>query len=163
MDLMREVSWNRCLWLRAAGICGFQTRSYWSVLARRVLQEDNPLESLQVALISRAPTDFLPTEFRRALVDGDLYGLRACRHLLERDGSKEYSDTSNYSIEHILPQNESLRTEWQEMLGNEWKQVQRDWRRLGNLTPPATTAPILTDLLTKRRVCPAASAKAPCA
>ena len=123
-------------------ICGFQTRSYWSVLARiaLVLQEDNPLESLQVALTRQQGSYRFPSddEFRRALVDGDLYGLRACRHLLERlenDGSKEYSDTSNYSIEHILPQNESLRTEWQEMLGNEWKQVQRDWlHRLGNLT-----------------------------
>lgn len=123
-------------------ICGFQTRSYWSVLARIALelQEDNPLESLQVALTRQQGSYRFPSddEFRRALVDGDLYGLRACRHLLERlenDGSKEYSDTSNYSIEHILPQNESLRTEWQEMLGNEWEQVQRDWlHRLGNLT-----------------------------
>ena len=52
-------------------ICGFQTRSYWSVLARiaLVLQEDNPLESLQVALTRQQGSYRFPSddEFRRAL------------------------------------------------------------------------------------------------
>jgi predicted transport protein len=47
----------------------------------------------------------------------------------------EPSDTSNYTIEHILPQNERLPEPWQRMLGPDWKTVQKTWvHRLGNLT-----------------------------
>ena len=54
---------------------------------------------------------------------------------LENDGSKEPTDTSNYSIEHIMPQNEKLPAEWREMLGADWADIQRQWlHRLGNLT-----------------------------
>ena len=54
---------------------------------------------------------------------------------LENDGSREFTDTSNYSIEHIMPQNENLSAEWREMLGADWVTIQRQWlHRLGNLT-----------------------------
>jgi predicted transport protein len=65
--------------------------------------------------------------------------LRVCRHLLEgleNYESKELTDTSTYSIEHIMPQNELLSPEWRKMLGEEnWRDVQKTWiHRLGNLT-----------------------------
>ncbi len=56
----------------------------------------------------RFPDD---TEFHQALTDRNVYRKRVCFELLDRlenDGSKEPTDTSNYSIEHILPQNEKL-------------------------------------------------------
>ena len=123
-------------------ICGLQTRGYWSVFARIALEvrEDNLLESLQVALSRQQGSYRFPSddEFKRALLDGNLYGLQACRHLLDRlenHGTKEKSNTSGYSIEHILPQTDNLRVEWRKMLGDDWKQVQREWlHRLGNLT-----------------------------
>jgi hypothetical protein len=50
-------------------------------------------------------------------------------------GTKEPTDTSNYSIEHVMPQNERLRRGWREMLGENWKDIQKTWvHRLGNLT-----------------------------
>ncbi len=67
-----------------------------------------------------------------------MYGLRVCRHTLERlenHDSQEPTDTSAYSIEHILPQNEKLPVAWQEMLGADWRAIQKNWlHRLGNLT-----------------------------
>ena len=67
-----------------------------------------------------------------------MYGKRVCFELLDRlenDGSKEPTDTTNYSIEHIMPQNDKLPAEWREMLGAHWADVQRQWlHRLGNLT-----------------------------
>jgi len=34
-----------------------------------------------------------------------------------------------------MPQNENLAPSWREMLGNDWREVQREWlHRLGNLT-----------------------------
>ena len=54
---------------------------------------------------------------------------------LENYHTKELTDTSKYSIEHILPQNEKLRLIWREMLGAQWQEIQREWvNRLGNLT-----------------------------
>lgn len=53
---------------------------------------------------------------------------------LENHGSKELTDTSRDSIEHILPQNEKLAPAWRDMLGPDWREIQQEWlHRLGNL------------------------------
>ena len=40
-----------------------------------------------------------------------------------------------YTIEHILPQNENLSAKWREALGPDWQRVQETWlHTLGNLT-----------------------------
>lgn len=123
-------------------ICGEQTRGYWQIFANLAyrIDEERPLESLKVGLIRQRDSYRFPAndEFERELQQRDLYGLRVCGYLLDRlenDGSKEPTDTSNYTIEHILPQNEKLPKQWQEMLGPDWKSIQETWlHRLGNLT-----------------------------
>jgi predicted transport protein len=63
--------------------------------------------------------------------------MRSCAYLLDRleNNSKEKIDTSNFTIEHVLPQNENLLPAWREMLGADWKLIQETWlHRLGNLT-----------------------------
>lgn len=123
-------------------ISGEQSRGYWQVLANIAyrIDESRPLQSLQVALARlrdsyRFPSD---VEFRRGLLGREIYGLRVCSYLLERlenHSYKETTDTSSYSIEHILPQNEKLNKDWQLMLGKDWKALQATWlHRLGNLT-----------------------------
>ena len=123
-------------------ICGYQTRGYWQTfasLAYRIGDED-PLTDLKVALARQRENYRFPSdeECVRALHEGDLYGLRVCRHLLEgleNHNTKELTDTSGYSIEHIMPQNERLSAKWCTMLGENWKEVQKTWlHRLGNLT-----------------------------
>jgi predicted transport protein len=82
----------------------------------------------------RFPTD---TEFREALETRDVYDMRNCNYLLDRleNDSKEVVDTTNLTIEHVLPQNEELRPEWKQMLGADWKSIQETWQhRLDNLT-----------------------------
>ena len=123
-------------------ICGEQTRGYWQVFANLAYQidPDCPLKSLEVGLARQRDAYRFPddAEFHQALTDRDVYGKRVCFELLDRlenDGSKEPTDTSNYSIEHIMPQNENLSPEWVEMLGADWSDIQRQWlHRLGNLT-----------------------------
>lgn len=123
-------------------VCGEQTRGYWQVFANLAyrIDEQSPLESLKVALVRMRDSYRFPgdEDFQRELQQRDLYGLRVCRYLLEQlenHGSNEPTDTSGYSIEHILPQNEKLRPEWQQMLGPQWKSIQQMWlHRLGNLT-----------------------------
>ena len=123
-------------------ICGEQTRGYWQVFANLAyrIKEDKPLEHLKVGLArlrdaSRFPSD---TDFRRELLLRDIYALRVCNYLLDRlenHGSKEPTDTSKYTIEHIMPQNVKLPEAWQTMLGKDWKTIQATClNRLGNLT-----------------------------
>ncbi|MDA1278000.1 MAG: DUF262 and DUF1524 domain-containing protein [Verrucomicrobia bacterium] len=123
-------------------ICGEQTRGYWQVFANLAYRIDKqqPLESLRVRLVRQSDSYRFPSneEFHRELQQRDLYGLRVCSYLLERlenHASKEPTNTNDYSIEHILPQNEKLSPVWQKMLGPNWKMVQETWlHRLGNLT-----------------------------
>lgn len=123
-------------------ICGEQTRGYWQLFANLAygINPQRPFESLTVGLARQSDSNRFPNddEFRKALEEGDIYGKRVCFNLLDRlenYGSKEPTDTSKYSIEHIMPQNEKLGLKWREMLGNNWRDIQRQWvHRLGNLT-----------------------------
>ena len=123
-------------------VCGMQTRSLGNIFANLAQQidRDKPLETLKVALArfkrnSRFPSNI---EFENALKNHELYGLRILKFLLtnlENRGSKERISTSSFSVEHVMPQNEKLRAEWRDMLGDNWKDVQKTWlHRLGNLT-----------------------------
>ena len=123
-------------------VCGLQTRGYWSVFASLAHQidEERPLESLKVCLARQSDNYRFPhdPEFETQLETQNIYGKRVCRVLLERlenYGTKEPTDTSKYSIEHIMPQNERLPQAWKQMLGPDWKRIQEEWlHRLGNLT-----------------------------
>ena len=54
---------------------------------------------------------------------------------LENDGRKERVPVDEFTIEHILPQNENLSPKWRDELGPEWQRVQKIWlHTLGNLT-----------------------------
>jgi uncharacterized protein with ParB-like and HNH nuclease domain/predicted transport protein len=129
-------------------VCRGQTRNYWQVFANLAynIDEASPADSLKVSLArmresSRFPTD---EDFRRALETEELYHQRVCRYLLERIenfNTREPSPTHDLSIEHILPQNENLPTAWKQMLGADWRTVQKTWlHRLGNLTLTAYNA-----------------------
>ena len=83
----------------------------------------------------RFPTD---EEFRQALIKRDLYNFRSRSYLfrrLENHDRKEQVRVEEYTIEHIMPQNKNLSSEWRAALGEEWKQVQETYlHTLGNLT-----------------------------
>ncbi|MDY6917635.1 MAG: DUF262 and DUF1524 domain-containing protein [Chloroflexota bacterium] len=123
-------------------ICELETRGYWAVFARIAhrIDQEHAFESLQVELARLGETYRFPSdkEFRKALTEKELYGLRVCWHLLDRlenAGRKEISDTRGYSIEHIMPQNENLPMAWRRMLGPDWRRYHEAWlHRLGNLT-----------------------------
>ncbi|MDE0273658.1 MAG: DUF262 domain-containing protein [Gammaproteobacteria bacterium] len=140
-EFIRAIGLIESYLLRRA-VLGLQTRGYWSVFARIAhdLNPESVFESLQVALARlrgniRFPSD---EEFRRGLQDHDLYGLRVCKHILDRlenAGYREPSPVHNYSIEHIMPQDIAQATEWQDMLGENWSENHEAWlHRLGNLT-----------------------------
>ena len=129
-------------YLLRRAVIGAQSRGYgleFAKLAYRI-EDTQPLASLKAAL-ARMPAAYAfpeDAEFERALLEGDLYHKRVCKQVLdglENRDSKEQSDTSAYSIEHIMPQNEKMPEPWRQMLGEGWKGVHQTWlHRLGNLT-----------------------------
>ena len=106
----------------------------------RALQKDRYLESVQAHLLTlpsyrRFPGD---DEFKRELMVRDLYNFPRRSYWLRRlenDGRKERVPVDEYTIEHILPQNENLSAKWRDELGPEWQRIQETWlHTLGNLT-----------------------------
>jgi uncharacterized protein with ParB-like and HNH nuclease domain/alkylated DNA nucleotide flippase Atl1 len=83
----------------------------------------------------RFPND---EEFRDSLCSEDLYHFPRAAYFfrkLENQGRKEEVSTADYSIEHIMPQNPNLSTEWREALGDGWDDVHdRLLHTLGKLT-----------------------------
>ncbi len=123
-------------------VCAIPTNSLNKTFATfgRALKKDRYLESVQAHLLSlpsyrRFPRD---DEFKRELAVRDLYNFRSRSYWLRRlenHDRKERVPVDEYTIEHILPQNENLSTPWQQALGPDWERVQEIWlHTLGNLT-----------------------------
>ena len=123
-------------------VCAIPTNSLNKTFATfgRALQKDRYLESVQAHLITlpsyrRFPGD---EEFKREFVVRDLYNFPRRSYWLRRlenDGRKERVPVDEYTIEHILPQNDNLSAKWRDELGSEWQRIQETWlHTLGNLT-----------------------------
>lgn len=123
-------------------VCAIPTNSLNKTFATfsRSLKKDRYLESIQAHLLNlpsyrRFPRD---EEFKRELKVRDLYNLRIRSYWLRRlenHGRKERANIDDYTIEHILPQNDDLRAEWREALGENWRRDhQALLHTLGNLT-----------------------------
>ncbi len=124
-------------------VCAIPTNSLNKTFATfsKVLKKERYLESIQAHLLTlpsyrRFPSD---EEFQRELQVRDLYhfGGRAAYWLrrLENHKRKERVAVAEYTIEHILPQNDRLSLQWQADLGPDWRRVQDTWlHTLGNLT-----------------------------
>ena len=109
--------------------CDMQTRSLYQIFASLAyrIRDDAPLLSLKVALYRASKKRRFPSdiEFRDTLETRDVYAMRTCAYLLDRleNDSKEKIDTSSFTIEHVLPQNENLAAAWRQMLGDDWKTI----------------------------------------
>lgn len=104
------------------------------------VRKDRYLDSVKAHFLNlrsyrRFPND---SEFRSSLVSGDLYNFRRRSYFfrkLENHNRKELVTIEDYTIEHIMPQNENLSAEWQTALGDDWQDVQAKYlHTLGNLT-----------------------------
>lgn len=123
-------------------ICAIPTNSMNKTFAglARTLKKDRYLESVQAEFLllpsyRRFPSD---EDFVRELKIRDIYNFRSRSYWLRRlenHGRKERVMVEDYSIEHILPQNQALSAQWLSDLGEDWKRVQNTWlHTLGNLT-----------------------------
>jgi uncharacterized protein with ParB-like and HNH nuclease domain/predicted transport protein len=141
VDLVAAVRLVEAYVFRRA-ICSIPTNSMNKTFATftKALRKDRYLESIQAHLLGlpsyrRFPSD---EEFRRDMRVRDLYNFRSRSYWLRRlenHGRKERVAVDQYTIEHILPQNENLSPSWRSALGPQWQRVQQTWlHTLGNLT-----------------------------
>lgn len=123
-------------------VCAIPTNSLNKTFATfsKSLRKERYLESIQAHLLGlpsyrRFPGD---EEFKRELAVRDLYNFPRRSYWLRRlenHGRKERVPVDEYTVEHILPQNENLSAKWQEELGPDWQRIREAWlHTLGNLT-----------------------------
>ena len=123
-------------------ICSIPTNSLNKTFAifSKALKKDRYLESIQAHFMMlpsyrRFPSD---DEFKKEVQTRDLYNFSRRSYWLRRLENydrKERVVVDEYTIEHIMPQNENLSKEWRLELGDEWKRVHETWlHTIGNLT-----------------------------
>lgn len=123
-------------------VCAIPTNSLNKTFAtfKRGLKKDRYLESIKAYFLLLPSYRRFPNneEFKRDLKVRDLYKFRSRSYWLRRlenHDRKERVLVDEYTIEHILPQNENLSKEWKEELGPDWQSIQQNWlHTLGNLT-----------------------------
>jgi uncharacterized protein DUF1524 len=124
---------ERCLesYVFRRAVCGIPTNSMNKTFATftRALKKDRYLESIAAHFLllpayRRFPAD---DEFQREMQAKDLYNFRSRSYRLRRlenHDRKERVPVDEYTIEHILPQNENLSAQWKSDLGAGWERIQ---------------------------------------
>lgn len=121
------------------------------------LRKDRYVDSVVASFLGMKSYRAFPTdaEFKTALVSTDLYNFRRRSYFLrklENLERKEPVTIEEYTIEHILPQNEHLSREWQAALGEDWQTVQQTYlHTLGNLTLTGYNSEYSDHPFTKKR------------
>ena len=123
-------------------VCWIPTNSMNKTFARfsRDLKKDRYVESFKAAFLlltgnRRMPLD---NEFKQHLQTKDMYNMRNKAYWLrklENYHHKEPIHVTEYTIEHVMPQNPNLSETWQQELGDNWEDVHEKYlHTLGNLT-----------------------------
>ena len=123
-------------------ICGIPTNSMNKTFGTfsKKIDKENYVESvlanfLLLTSYRRFPDD---EEFKRELILKDVYNFRNKVYWLRRIENFERKErvlVNEFTIEHVMPQNEDLSNEWKNSLGKEWKRIHDTYlHTIGNLT-----------------------------
>lgn len=124
-------------------ICGYATNSLNKTFATfmKGVKKDRYLESIKYIFLKMKSYRLFPRneDFIRELQERDIYKIpKRCRYFLNRVENyrrKEQVVLSQYSIEHIMPQNENLSQAWKKELGDNWEEIRSIYlHKIGNLT-----------------------------
>lgn len=126
-------------------VCNVQTNALnkiFATLSKEV--ENNELsknkfsETVLFILLNKTSTGRMPKdiEFKEQLLVRDLYSFKQSRYILRKllsYGVKENVETTNLTIEHIMPQ--TLNSKWKVDLGSKFNEIhEKNLHILGNLT-----------------------------
>ena len=140
-------------------VCGIPTNSLNKTFASfsKSIKKEKYLESVKayfnlMTSYRRFPND---EEFVTELKYKDLYNFRNRTYWLRRLENydrKERVNVSEYTIEHILPQNTNLNQDWVQALGPDWQKIQQKYvHTIGNLTLTGYNAEYSDKFFTDKR------------
>ena len=126
-------------------ICGIPTNSLnktFALLGDNI-DKKNYKENVYASLLLMEDYKEFPTdeEFFNAFIEKDIYNGRLKKYTLvklenyKHPKSEMNFDNRDVTIEHILPESKNLKTCWKEVLGDNWKELQKRYvHTIGNLT-----------------------------
>ena len=132
-------------------ICELPSNSLYKTFAAltRQIDKDNYIQSLKIAFSQRSRSQRFPSneQFKQRFISTELYPqyyskfgtrdylLRKVENYERKEGRKEPINVGGYTIEHVMPQDRDLSEEWQEELGENWREVRKQYlHTIGNLT-----------------------------
>ena len=123
-------------------ICEIPTNSMNKTFAtlKNYIRPDDYMNSVKAFFVMQDTYKEFPDndKFEGVFESRDIYNMRARNYILSRLENFENKAPiiiENYTIEHIMPQNKNLSSEWQVDLGAEWQEVQKKYlHTIGNLT-----------------------------
>jgi uncharacterized protein with ParB-like and HNH nuclease domain/predicted transport protein len=123
-------------------ICGISPAALNQIFATigKEVDKQKYLESFKAQLLLKEKYRRYPDdkEFKEQLMKKDLYYYprrNYCLGKLENFQHKESINVLEYTVEHIMPQDEKLSPEWKTELGEKWQEIHKNYlHTLGNLT-----------------------------
>ena len=141
-DELKEILKLCISYVLRRAICEIPTNSMNKTFAtlKNYIRPDDYLNSVKAFFVMQDTYKEFPDndKFEGAFVSRDIYNMRARNYILsrlEKFENKASIIIENYTIEHIMPQNKNLSSEWQDDLGADWQEVQKKYlHTIGNLT-----------------------------
>lgn len=150
-DAIKVLEIIEAYWIRRA-LCNFPSNTAGTVcfIMLKNLGKDDYVKGFREAIHNLTPAQRIPddAELTRKLKDTPLYGKKICRMILDRieaHENKDYTHSSNHTIEHIMPQtvkpsaeipgDKKEKYDWASDLGENWEQIHKIYiDTIGNLT-----------------------------
>jgi uncharacterized protein with ParB-like and HNH nuclease domain len=125
-------------------ICDIPTNSLnktFAVLSNNINKQDYKNSTIAELLLLDSYKAFPDDQaFRESFIKKDIYNTRLKTYILEKIENfnhlnKIKVDNKDITIEHILPETKILKKHWQEVLGENWQELQKQYvHTIGNLT-----------------------------
>ncbi|MBR6985155.1 MAG: DUF262 domain-containing protein [Ruminococcus sp.] len=150
-DAIKVLEIIEAYWIRRA-LCNLPSNTAGTVcfIMLKNLGKANYVKDFCEAILKLTPAQRIPDdiELARKLKDTPLYGKSICRMVLDRieaHENKDYTHSSNHTIEHIMPQtikpsseipvDKKEKYDWASDLGENWEQIHKTYvDTIGNLT-----------------------------
>ena len=139
---LREIVQLCVSYVLRRAVCNIPTNSLNKTFAtmKNDIRMDDYLNSVKAFFILLDSYKEFPTDeqFLAEFLSRDIYNMNRCRYILgrlENWDNKSIVSLENLTIEHIIPQNPHLSSDWVAALGSEWSEIQKKYlHTIGNLT-----------------------------
>ncbi len=142
IEELREIVQLCVSYILRRAVCDMPTNSLNKTFAtlKNDIETDDYLKSLKASFIQLDSYKEFPDDnrFVAAFQTRDIYHMNRCGYILgrlENWNNKCAVILDNLTIEHIIPQNPHLSTDWQSTPGDSWREIQNKYlHTIGNLT-----------------------------